>query len=176
MIEIHKYVQLIDPYIGLLAFVPILLTFIEVRFGRRWRHNKWFAEIVRKPGGRPAILIVDMLMGRDIRPQVEIYRRTSEALKDIPNDRIFVIDAASVGLTSAEISAHDMTAFSRKISDTIAEMYRAGPDVVHYFHSGPLPTVALVAASLANSFRVQMYHWRQGYECWGPIRHPGGFQ
>lgn len=174
--EIHKYVQAVDPYIGLLAFLPIVLTFIEVRFGRRWRHNKWFKAIVKSPGTRPAILIVDILMGREIRPQVENFRQSNEALKDIPDDRIFVIDAASIGLTSAEISADDMPAFARKINDTVNEMYHAGPDVVHYFHSGPLLTVAPVAATLANSFRVQMYQWRQGYECWGPIRHLGGFQ
>ena len=177
MIEIHKFVQVIDPYVGLLASIPIILTFYEVWFGRTRRHNKWFKQIVRAPGDRPAILIVDILVGKEIKAQVENYRGGIPALKDIPADRIFRVDAASIGVTSAELSAKDLTAFARKIGDTIADMYRAGPDVVHYFHSGPLPTVALVAASLANSFRVQMYHWRQGhYECWGPIRHPGVLQ
>lgn len=173
---IDPYVKAVDPYLGLIALIPICLTFYEVRFGRRRQHNRWFKQIIRTPGERPAILIVDILVGKEIKAQFENFRRGNEVLKNIPDDRIFRIDAASIGVTSAELSAKDMTAFARKTSDTVADMYKAGPDVVHYFHSGPLPTAALVAASLANSFRVQMYHWRQGYENWGPIRHPGGFQ
>jgi hypothetical protein len=165
-------IRSVDPYIGLIALVPIALTFLEVKFGRRWRHRKWFRQIIKAPGNRPAILIVDLLPDKEIVAHVENYRRMNDDLKDIPADRIFRIDAAGVGISAPELKADDVTAFAEEMRSVVADMYMAGPDVVHYFHSGPIPTAAMVAASLANSFRVQIYHWRQGqYECWGPIRH-----
>jgi len=172
--HIHSYVQAIDPYFGVVALIPILLTFWEVWFGRRRRHKKWFAEVRQASGPRPAILIVDILPGREIVAQVENHRRGTEGLQKIPDDRVFRIDAASLGVTSPELSSEVMIAFANKVHETAADIYRAGTGVIHYFHSGPLPTVAVVAAALANGPRVLMYHWRQGhYESWGPIRHPG---
>ena len=46
--------------LGLIALVPIFWTWWDVVFGRRRRQRRWFAEISRRPGERPAILIVDL--------------------------------------------------------------------------------------------------------------------
>jgi hypothetical protein len=173
---VHGVITNIDPYLGILAFVPILLTFSEVWFGRRRRHQKWLQEIIKNPGGRPAILVVDILPGREIAASVEVFRQQSDALKAIPQERIFKIDAVSIAVASTELAPTDMMQFSHRTRVVASEIYKAGVDVIHYFHSGPLPTVAIVGAALANGPRVMMYHWRQGsYESWGPIKHPGDF-
>jgi hypothetical protein len=102
---------------------------------------------------------------------VENFLQAAEALKDIPQERIFRFDAASIGVTSPELSAEARIDFATQMRSMSEDIYSAGTDVIHYFHSGPLPTIAVVAATLANGPLVRMYHWRQErYEDWGPIR------
>lgn len=150
------------------------MTFWEVWFGRRWRHELWFRQARQLVGDRPAILVVDLLPGREIITQVEGHRQQVPGLDAVQADRIFVISAESLGITGAELSPDMMTAFETKLQRTIQDMWRSGAGVIHYFHSGPFPTIAMVGAALANGPMVQTYHWRQGkYESWGPLRHAG---
>ena len=171
---VHSAFQFIDPYFGVLATFPIVLTFWEIWFGRRRRHKRILRDIRSNPGSRPAALIVDILPGKEIHAQVENYLQSSDQLKAIPEDRVFRITASAIGVTSSELTSENMIEFANKTRETAAEIYTAGTDVIHYFHSGPIPTVAIVGAALANGPLVRMYHWRQGqYEDWGPLRHPG---
>ena len=65
--------------LGLVALVPIFWTWWDVVFGRRRRERRRFAEISRRPGERPAILIVDLLPGKNVHATVENFRRRDDA-------------------------------------------------------------------------------------------------
>ena len=90
--------------LGLVALVPIFWTWWDVVFGRRRRERRWFAEISRRPGERPAILIVDLLPGKDVHAAVENFRRRDAALAAIPDERICSI-VREQPLTPADLPA-----------------------------------------------------------------------
>lgn len=158
----------LDPFgivLGLVALVPIFWTWWDVVFGRRRRERRWFAEISRRPGKRPAILIVDLLPGKDVHAAIENFRRRDPALAAIPDDRIVSIEREQP-LTPA-----DLPDLHRELRAAAARLLRAGADCVHYFHAGPAIAAALAGAEFANGARVLLYqHEAGGYRCFGPLR------
>lgn len=88
---IAAWLDPIGVVLSLLALVPIVWTWWDVVFGRRRRERRWFEDIRRHPGERPAILIVDLLAGKDVRASVENFRRRDSALAAIPDERICVV-------------------------------------------------------------------------------------
>jgi hypothetical protein len=153
--------------LGLLSLVPIVWTWWDVAFGRRRRERRWFAEISRQPGERPAILIVDLLPGKDVRAAVENFRHTVPQLAAIPDERIHTI-AHAQALTPA-----DLPELHRELRAAAAQLLKAGADCIHYFHAGPAIAAALVGAEFANGARVLLYQHEAGsYRCFGPLRTP----
>lgn len=151
--------------LGLVALVPIFWTWWDVVFGRRRRERHWFADIRRRPGERPAILIVDLLPGKDVHAAVENFRRALPALADIPDDRIVVIERQQT------LMPDDLPDLHRELRAAAAQLLKAGADCIHYFHAGPAIAAALVGAEFANGARVLLYQHESGsYRNFGPLR------
>jgi len=156
----------VDIVIGIILAVPIFWTWWAVTFGRRWQYRRWFKEIARKPGSRPAILIVDLLEQKEIAASVHRYRQSSDQLKDIPDDRIFTVSREK------RLRPDDIVDLVREIRNVAANVIRAGIDTVHLFYAGPVIPPAIIGAEFANTCRVILYqHTQEGYESWGPLRH-----
>jgi hypothetical protein len=151
--------------VGLIIAVPVVWTWIDVVFGERRRKRRWFREARNRGGQRPAILIVDLLAAKDIRPAVEHYRQTHEALRTIPEDRILTISRAK------RLCAEDMPELAQEVRTAAGKLIAAGADTVHYFHAGPAAVAAIVGAELGNAQRVMVYqHDPDGYHNFGLLR------
>ncbi len=151
--------------LGLISLVPIFWTWWDVVFGRRRRERRWFAEITRRPGERPAILIVDLLKDKGIRPAIENFRRTQTELAEIPDDRIVIIERQQ------RLEPDGIPDLHRELRAAAAQLLKTGADCIHYFHAGPAIAAALVGAEFANGARVLLYqHEGGGYRCFGPLR------
>lgn len=162
---IAAWLDPIGVVLGLLALVPIVWTWWDIVFGRRRRERRWFDDIRRRPGERPAILIVDLLPGRDVRAAVENFRRRDAALAAIPDERIVVIER-DTPLTPATLPD-----LHRELRAAAARLLKAGADCIHYFHAGPAIAAALVGAEFANGARVLLYQHEGGsYRNFGPLR------
>lgn len=162
---IAAWLDPIGVVLGLLALVPIVWTWWDVVFGRRRRERRWFDDIRRQPGERPAILIVDLLAGKDVRASVENFRRRQPALAAIPDERILVVRR------DRAITAQDMPDLQRELRGVAAQLLKAGADCIHCFHAGPAVVAALLGAEFANGARVLLYHHEGGKYCnFGPLR------
>jgi hypothetical protein len=151
--------------LGLVALVPIFWTWWDVVFGRRRRERTWFDGIRRQPGERPAILIVDLLPGRDVRASVENFRLRDEVLAAIPDERMVSI------VREQPLAPADMPELHRELRAAAARLLKAGSDCIHYFHAGPAVAAALVGAEFANGARVILYQHDGGsYGNFGPLR------
>lgn len=161
--------EILDPIsivVGVLIIFPVVATWWEIWVGRRRRHSRWFEEVRQSAGTRPALLIVDLLEGREILTNVIKYKNTNEHIKDIPKDRVFEINH------SKRIMLGDMPTLAREIREKAAEIVRAGADTVHLFYAGPLVPLALIGAEFSNITEVMLYqHNPAGYENWGPLKH-----
>lgn len=155
--------------LGWLLAIPVLWTWWTVTFGARRRQRRQLDAIRKSPGHRPGILVVDLLIGKDVRAAVENFCASQEALKDIPADRIHFI-ARDQALTP-----EDTPKLIEDIRRAHGELIRAGVDKIHYFHAGIGIAAALVGAELGNGAQVVLYHHTPGeYINFGPLRLPYG--
>lgn len=162
---IANWLDPIGAVLGLLSLVPIFWTWWDVVFGRRRRERRWFAEISRTPGERPAILIVDLLPGKAVRAAVENFRRRDDALAGIPDARILSI------VREQPLTPADLPELHRELRAAAAQLLKAGADCIHYFHAGPAIAAALVGAEFANGARMLLYQHEGGsYRNFGPLR------
>ena len=88
---LNNWIEPISAIIGIITFVPILMTLYEVKFGRKYKYAGWFNQVKNSTGSRPAIFIIDLKPNADIRTQVQKAIEADEKLKSIPNDRIFQV-------------------------------------------------------------------------------------
>lgn len=163
----------LDPigiWVGLILAVPVFWTWYDVVIGQRRRYRRWFAEIRREPGQRPAILIVDLKADADIRAQVENFRLGESGLKDIPEERIGRV------FRDRPLVLESLPALLAEVRDRSAEFMRQGVDTIHLFYAGPLAPMAMIGAAFGNGFRVLVYQHRPGsggrYDNWGPLKPP----
>ncbi len=151
--------------LGLIALVPIFWTWWDVVVGRRRRERRWFDGIRRQPGERPAILMVDLLPGKDVRASVENFRRRDDVLAAIPDERMVSI------VREQPLTPADMPELHRELRAAAAHLLKAGADCIHYFHAGPAIAAALVGGEFANGARVMLYQHDGGSYCnLGPLR------
>lgn len=165
---IDEVLNRIGIVVGLITLFPIFWTWWEVTLGRRRRHRRWFREAQETPGLRPAVLVVDLLEKGDIRTGVENYRRSSHALKDIPDDRVFALSR------TVHLDSGDMPGLVAEVRRVAADVIRAGTDTLHLFYAGPVVPMAFMGAEFGNICRVILYHHDKTtgrYENWGPLRH-----
>lgn len=154
--------------LGILVAVPIVWTWWDVVFGSRRRRRRWFREASTARGEAPAILIVDLLPGKDVRALIERFRAQDQALNGIPADRVIQVSR------SERLGPDDMLELHRDVRAAAARFMAMGVDVIHYFHAGPAAVAAIVGAELANGCRVVVYqHDTSGYRNFGPVRLEG---
>ena len=160
--------DVLDPIgivVGLLIAIPVVWTWWDIVFGHARRRKRWHREILRQPGTRPGILIVDLLAGKNIEADVENFRQQDNALKAIPNERILTLRR------DKHIKPEQLPAIAEELREKANELMAQGVDTLHYFHAGPSVLAALVGAEFANGCRVMLYqHKPGGYENFGPLR------
>jgi hypothetical protein len=162
---VMKWLDPVGVVIGLLIAIPVFWTWYEIIFGYRRRQRKWRREASQQNGVRPAILIVDLLTGKDIRTSIEHARQQHEALRDIPGDRIIYIDIQE------RIGIDNMPTLANKLRRACADLIAMGADTIYLFYAGPTGVATIVGAELANTARVLVYqHEKGGYTNIGPLQ------
>lgn len=165
---IATWLDPISVLVGLIISVPVIWTWYDVVWGRRRLYRRWFKESCREVGKRPAILVMDLLSGKDISAQVSHYLASSVPDIDaaVPEDRRFKV------VRNHTLKPEDMPDLVREIRACAARIGYAGCDIVHCFYAGPCMPAALVGAEFANSARCLFYQYQNGdYQNWGPLRH-----
>lgn len=156
----------ISVVVGLLVAIPVFWTWYEIVLGRRRRTLRWLREVRHDPGARPALLMVDLLPGKDCHTQMERYIAERPELAAIPQERRFNIQRAK------PLTPDDLAELVREIRACAADIARTGCDTVHCLYAGPTAAAALIGAEFANGARFLIYQHSQGrYENWGPLRH-----
>jgi hypothetical protein len=164
-------ITILDPvgvWIGIATAVPIFWLWIDHLVGRRRQHRKWLAQLRQSVGVQPAVLIVDLLPGKDVTAAVERHLAEHESLRSIDRKRIFKV------VREKTLRPEDSAELVRDIQNIAGEILRSGADVLHYFHAGPVFAAALVGAEFANAgCKMLLYQNEQGrYTNFGPLRHP----
>ncbi len=160
---VMTYLDPIGVVMGIVVAFPVFRTWALV--GREYRHRRrWFREVRKKPGRRPAILIVDLLPAREVRQQVENWRRGHRALADIPDDRIFELRR------DGWLQSEDLPSLHEDIGRQLGRVASAGCDTLHLFYAGPVAPALVLGARLANGPRVLLYQHHAGeYMPFGPL-------
>jgi hypothetical protein len=165
---INTYLGPISAVIGILTFIQVVPLWLDLVWGRRSRHKKWMQEAIANTGRLPAVLIVDLLPGKDISTVVRHFMAGQEALKAIPEERIIKIDRGN------QLKPEDMTELARDIQDATGKILEHGADELYVFLAGPVCAAAMVGAELSNvSCKVILYQNTDStYVNFGPLRHP----
>ena len=160
--------DVLDPIgvvVGLIVAVPIFWTWWQVVFGEPRRLRRWHREAREQVGLRPAILIVDLLPGKNISTQAQHFIAQHEALKQIPQDRHFSI------VRNESLTPETMPDFLTELREISARISHAGCDTIHCFYAGPVAAAACLGAEFANGARMHVYQHQNGtYLDFGPLR------
>lgn len=165
---IRQFIQdVLDPIgivVGLIVAVPIFWTWWQVVFGERRQRRRWLAEVIRQPGKRPGVLILDLLPGKDIAASVRHCMTADEALQAVPEDRVIFLKR------DIPLKPEDVASYAEELRDKGRRLFAAGCDVIHLFYAGPAIGAAIAGAELSNGPRVILYHHEQGcYIRFGPL-------
>lgn len=165
--------QVLDPLgviIGLVIAIPVIWTWWDLVFGRRMRHRRWQRHAVSTTGRLPAVLVVDLLPGKDVSVAVRHFIAGQPTLQSIADERIVKI------VRNCTLLPEHMADLALDIQNAVAQILRQGADELHVFLAGPGCASAMVGAELSNtSCRVFLYQTGQGsgtYTNFGPLRHP----
>jgi hypothetical protein len=162
---ILEYLDPIGIVLGLLMLIPVVWTWIDIAFGDRRRQRKWFDDVRRNPGERPAVLVIDLLQGKDIMAQVRNFMGSDKVLSEVKEDRIF-------GIMRDGVQPEDMTRLAHELRQTASRIAGQGVTSLHLFYVGPNGLGPLFGAEFANSMSVMLYQHQNGrYENFGPLRH-----
>lgn len=163
---IMDWLDPISVLVGLAIAVPVFWTWYDVVWGRRRRQRQWFRQARADAGARPAVLVVDLLPGKDVRAQVAHFLAGVPELDSVPDERRFHLERRQ------PLKPDDLPDLARELRARAADIARAGCDTVHCFYAGPTVVAALIGAEFANAARCLLYQYQNGrYENWGPIRH-----
>ena len=156
--------------VGLLVAIPVFWTWYDVVWGRRRKHGVWLKKAAANSGRLPAVLIVDMLAGRDMGAAVRHFMAADDALKAIPAERIITVSR------DCDLKPDDMPALAREIQDAVGTVSRHGADELYVFLGSPGCVSAMVGAELSNvSCKVLLFQNDRAsktYVNFGPLRHP----
>ncbi len=164
----NDWLNPLSVFVGLVLAVPVFWTWWDVIFGRSSRERRWYLDVRQRPGGRPAILIVDLLPEKDIRVMVEQFCQKNDVLKHIPREHIVSVNR------ERRLDALQMPELHRDFRRAAAELLARGADAIHLFYAGPGGVAAMLGAELSNASRVLVYQHDQvlgGYVYMGPLRH-----
>lgn len=150
---------------GIVAFIPILITAWQVTLGESRRRRKWFKETIKDLGETPAVLIIDLFEKAEIRTNVEQFLGREKIKVD--KSRVFEI------IRNKWLKPEDMPDIAQEIHDNVANIIRAGTDVVHVFYAGPVMPPMLIGVQLVTC-RALLYQWDKNnstFVCWGPLHY-----
>ncbi|WP_126443798.1 hypothetical protein [Sulfuricystis multivorans] len=168
---IENVLNPISIVLGLIALVPIFWTWYDLIFGRRRRQARWLDRARNAKGRITAVLIVDLIPGRDIRAAVERFLNQPDGPGSVPSEQIVRV------FREREIKAEEMPALAHEIQDKVGEIIAMGADELLVFLACPVVVGAMVGAELGNlSCRIKMFQNDRGnggtYVNFGPLRHP----
>lgn len=148
--------------IGIVVALPVFYTAYQVYVAKR-RRREWHRTVRQEPGLHPAVLVIDLLTGKEIREQVVNF--CGQAGIGYGN-RFFVVDH------QATLTPDDVPAVVEEVRRHVAEAMRSGATTLHLFYGGPTSVASLVGAELANAgFEVIVYQNQAGrYVSFGPLR------
>jgi len=162
----NNWVSPIETIFGLITSLAVFWTWWEVIFGMEKRRRLIFERARKQHGSNPSILIVDLLANKEADAKIENYCANTEALKNIPKERIFKISRMEW------LKPDDAPGLVNELRENAASIIKIGTDTVHLFYAGPVAPVAIIGAEFANICNLIIYqHNKTTYENWGPIKH-----
>lgn len=166
----RDFLDPIGVWVGLIAAIPIGWTWWEIIIGRKRRHKIWLEAASSTQAKIPAVLIVDLLAGKNVEAPVKRFLSGIDQLKNLPKARFIKINREK------HLAPGDMPELARDIQDAVSTVLRLGADELHVFLAGPGVASAMVGAELANiGCRVLLYQndpASNTYVNFGPARHP----
>ncbi|RMI03458.1 MAG: SAVED domain-containing protein [Calditrichaeota bacterium] len=160
---IMTWLDPISVVVGLIVSIPIFWTWWEVTLGRKRRHKAWY-ENARKGKSVDAVLIVDLLAGADMKP--EVLRHLKQQGVEVEDSHVFEMNE------HGEVTPENLPDLVARLRALLADVSRLAPGELHVFFGGPSGFAMLVGAELANKGNVHIYQRTHGkYQDWGPIRH-----
>lgn len=165
---------LVSLLIGLLSGVALVMALLLFIFRKGLKnelaHERWFRRMRNITGRAPAILIVDLLPGRNIAVGAEFFAHENKILSYIPEDRYFHLRWNE----DESITPESMSLLAVRLRQLHDQLIEAKVDVLYLFYGGPAIVSAMIGAEFANSsFTVILYHHAQGfYINLGPLKHP----
>lgn len=151
--------------LGWVLAVPVFGTWWQVTLGTRRDRRRLWRQFRERPGQHPAILVVDLLPGKNILAAVERERQRMEELRDLPDERIVKL------ARNETLTADQMARLHDEIRHATSRLLELGADTVHLFYAGPAVVAAMLGAELSNGPRVLLYHHDGGtYHNFGPLQ------
>ena len=156
--------------VGVALVMALLLFIFRKGLQNELSHERWFQRMRNVTGRAPAILIVDLLPGRNIAVGAESFAKDNKLLSYIPDDRYFYLRWKE----DEAITPESMTLLALRLRQLHDQLIEAKVDVLYFFYGGPAIVSAMVGAEFSNSsFTVILYHHAQGsYINLGPLKHP----
>lgn len=155
--------------LGLIIAIPVLWTWYEIIWGEERKKKRRYKDLLHQHKAlHPSILVVTNKDG--VVGQINTFRSESEELKNIPPDRVLVLEISKNVLTG-----DDMPTIVKSIRQKADKVREAGTDVLHCFLACPVTVAALVGAEFKNDCRVILYQYSTGstgYENWGFLQYP----
>jgi hypothetical protein len=161
---------LVAAVLGVTVAALVLLVFIlRGAFYNELRHERWFKRIRNITGRAPALLIIDLLPGKNIGVGVEAFASDNQILSMIDKDRYFYLRWRE----DESIVPESMRLLSNRLRQLHEQLIEAKVDVLYLFYGGPAIVATMIGAEFANSsFHVILYHHSQGeYVNLGPLRY-----
>jgi len=170
--RLHDFFSWIEVYVSLVDFLWIVGATIIFYFWQRRKEQRIIKSLRENIGDKPAVFIVDLVEGRDIRHDVVNFMSTHNKLKDVDDKRIVVLSGKDLSCGN-NITPDNINEFLDAFQKKRKELNDLGYDVIHYFHGGPSMLAAMIGARWGNGGRVNLYQHTPGgtYQEWGPLRH-----
>jgi len=116
---------------GLLAGVALVMAFLLFIFRKGLQnelsHERWFQRMRNVTGRAPAILIVDLLPGRNIAVGAESFAKDNKLLSYIPDDRYFYLRWKE----DEAITPESMTLLALRLRQLHDQLIEAKVDVLY---------------------------------------------
>ena len=161
-----KYLDPLGIWIGLLLAIPVFSTWFIV-LGQKRQNKKIWQQARKVTGNLPAVLIVDILPGKDISTNVRQHLNSEDTFKNIPEERIITLTWGQ------SLKPNDMPDFTLQLRKAISQIYNTGADRIYLFFGGPNSAATVIGSELANNIPTILYQYNivQGkYENFGPLK------